>query len=804
MIHFIYSTDRFQSKPDPEIISFYLQKTYHYAHEDCDIERIAELIGEGRAWRAGIYDEHPKDFKIANVRAAQILALDFDACPHSPEEVVDYAKSIGLPPSLWYYSYSQDKKPHNNFRVLWVLEEPISPNQYKNIYPVLLDTFAGFQPDKSTKDASRLWFGTTRPPSIVSTTPISLGSLGWLGVMEKMKAGVPANKAKGKKLCGTNYFDMPKPDAVTVGKGWYERLRVRCWLWDKWEKGEYLDYNQRLTLFTNLRYLRYGDTSQSVLRDVLGFYDDDTYKDHSCDEAQITSQFRSSSLVPLPIVLDDDDYITVPHFFQDQKEKISFVNTERIPLAELDKLMDEQMPKLLSSEEIIYIEAQTSAGKSERVIQWLLIQDLSQKKIIYSVPKHSNGKEFYERMAKHQAMDNVWLIPKGTYSKEDLLRMEIGLSARTPQNERFSVIRRMVHPATTGLFIATHQLLAHTEEINADYIIIDENIEEALVDTVRCGVADMYALLAFMPRKSDREALCAFIEEVESLGRNQPIDISPLRDPLLSDRFDWEAYAMSNVRKIAGLGKIRYMDTDPKTSIYEGSPCVRFVARSKLYDIAIHKQIPVKMMSATPRTARLYSLYNADIRIHTFPLAENAGRVIQYLGTTGAKGNKDCDKVPALIDYVKKKLTQEEINNSWVISFMGAVDMWEDAGFRVPTFDGDPIHPHNNSGLDFLKGENVIVAGKFDLNDEYYTDIYYDMYPDATEAPVKITRLETINGKAVRMFLWADEQLRNIQLENIRLTAEQSCGRARSLREGGSTVYLFLNYPVRDADEYRD
>lgn len=49
-------------------------------------------------------------------------------------------------------------------------------------------------------------------------------------------------------------------------------------------------------------------------------------------------------------------------------------------------------------------------------------------------------------------------------------------------------------------------------------------------------------------------------------------------------RSDREAYAMSNVRKIVGLGRIRYMDTTPKTSVYEKSPCVRFVARSKLYD----------------------------------------------------------------------------------------------------------------------------------------------------------------------------------------------------------------------------
>lgn len=78
------------------------------------------------------------------------------------------------------------------------------------------------------------------------------------------------------------------------------------------------------------------------------------------------------------------------------------------------------------------------------------------------------------------------------------------------------------------------------------------------------------------------------------------------------------------------------------------------------------------------------------------------------------------------------------------------------------------------------------------------------MYPDATEPPQRKTCLETINGKTVRLFLWEDETLRKIQLENIRLFSEQACGRARTLRESGATVYFFSNYPVRDADEYRD
>ena len=210
MIRLIYSKGRYSSKPTDKGIVSGLQKPYNYVFSTVEmVEDVAALIGEGRAWRAGLYESNTDSFKKANVKAAQIIALDFDSCPHEPETIVQYAESIGISPSAWYYSYSQGKKSGYNFRVLWVLEDIIKPIQYETIYKGMLEQFGQYGPDISTKDAGRLWFGTARGVNVLSNTPIKLSAIGWLGVCEKLKQGQATTKAR-RRGGFQAYYDTAK------------------------------------------------------------------------------------------------------------------------------------------------------------------------------------------------------------------------------------------------------------------------------------------------------------------------------------------------------------------------------------------------------------------------------------------------------------------------------------------------------------------------------------------------------------------------------------------------------------------
>lgn len=161
----IYSNMKADTKPSD---ARPYQKKTNYTFADVNIADAARLIGEGRAWRAGLYDNSGGSFKKQEVRGAQLIALDFDACPHEPQEIVNYGETIGLLPNFWYYSYSQGSKPHNNFRVVWCLEDVITPKQYEDVYKALLRAFAAYAPDEATKDCSRLWYGGNSGAHLIS------------------------------------------------------------------------------------------------------------------------------------------------------------------------------------------------------------------------------------------------------------------------------------------------------------------------------------------------------------------------------------------------------------------------------------------------------------------------------------------------------------------------------------------------------------------------------------------------------------------------------------------------------------
>lgn len=829
MISLIYSKQQFEKKPTDKGIISGLQKPYNYVFAGVEsVEDVAALIGEGRAWRAGLYESGVDSFKKANVKAAQVIALDFDACPQEPDVIVQYAESIGVRPSAWYYSYSQGIKSGYNFRVLWVLEGPIKAIQYETIYRAMLEQFAQYGPDASTKDASRLWFGTARGVNVLSNTPIKIAAIGWLGVCDKIKQGQPTQKAKkAVKACESAFFDDVEADIEPIyipqKYDWKAALRFKCWLWDRWENGIYLNYNQRLTLFTNLKYIKYGNNNITVLRDVLEIYQKyaNVYEGHTCNAEQIRSMFVNTTLHALGIVkvAGEEDLITVKEYLSRTPHEA--INTiEKITLEELDAMLKAEMPRLLDDKGIWYIKSQTASGKTYHVIQWLLRQDLKQKKYVYSAPRYTNLEEFRERFIaaykeaygeEAEAEGLIKLIPRGTYTDTDMFMMEMGFPPITKQTERAKKIQEMVSIESNGIFLATHECIAHLRTCPADCIIIDENIEEALLTDTRLDLGGIGTLIPFVSNKEKQSALLSLIDDIKLKEQGEIIDIDILRQALVD--FNWDGYfAIDN--PMPGIAKVlEPLKEPPMISNKTGkkgkkTKAIKITTKSTLINDAIENNTPIKLLSATPKSVLLSRIYNTDkIEMYSFPLARNEGQIIQLMGITGAKGN-GASKVADIIKYVKANIPVEEQKKAYVLSFKDTEKQWIDAGFKIPYKENNGkieyLHLSNNSGLDLLKGEIVIVAGKFDYNDDVYIDRYYDIYPDSKSPPKRILQKITIANRITTLYLWDDEILRDIQIENIKLFLEQSAGRARALREKGAKVYLICDFPIEDADIFTD
>lgn len=855
MVAFCYSKDALSRKPKNPAP---YQRKENYQQEELSIEKIAKLCGTGHCWRAGIYDLGNGTFKKKEVKAAQVIALDFDKSNHAPHEVIEYAFNVGLPVSFWYPSFSQDpqtltekrgaksaagtvglinisnshtvpngdfehvfeSKSGWNYRLVWCLERRIGPREYETVYVAIQDLFSRYSPDRSTKDCSRLWYGGKLGYEVLNSEPLPLSALGAITAHSKVREGVEPNKAmKQKKGFIPDYQDMPSPDAVEVCEGWQSKLQGRCVLWDKWVKGEYLDYNERIALFSNLRYLKHSNNRKSILKDVLSYYSPKIYAGHTCDEEQIRTKFRDSSLKPFPIVkglLGVPQ--TVPEFFSSNPDAPIIPTVTKVDIETLDKWLDEKIPEFLADAQggVKILKSQTGSGKTQRIIDYVLSSvDLERSKVIYAAPKHSNLKEVEQRLlakAKPYQFELIKRCPEKEITASDLLYMNLGLPARTRSAKRKGFIDELYSEDTTGIYLITHSLLTALSGLQPALIIVDEEIDSSLVKETKLSLTNLSTVIPYLDKATANE-LVDFMDDVKRRTREDGIDIDVtlLRDkvaPMIEEQVeDYIASTQSGLLAV-GLFEVYWLDKARLSKDSSGNNCLRFVRKSTLIDDATTYNVPVRVFTATPLHKRTEQYYSQSIEVIEAPLAENKGRLIQYSGISGARGSSGqrLDKLNVICSYVKQVLPQDVIDKSLLITFKGTKDeqeFWAAQGFTLACEDGEQIHLMNNSGLDCFKGKSLIIAGKLDKP----LQSYQDEYDDCHSQPKELTRQNQVielNGVRQTLYLFEDEETREQQLQFIQSITEQAAGRARALREGGATVYLFSNLVIADADEVRE
>jgi len=677
----------------------------------------------------------------------------------------------------------------------------------------LLAAFDRYSPDKATKDCSRLWYGGALGSCLLTTEPLRLSALGAFSAKQKVREGIEPRKAmKQKKGFIPDYAELPEQETVTVKTRWYEKLRGRCYLWDCWENGKYLDYNERLSLFSNLKYLRYSDTAKSIVSDVLLFFNGEAYKNHTCDEGQIRAKFRDCTLKPVPIVRGrGGKLVTVPEFFEDDIDIPITPQCSKVTMQELDAWMDEAVPAFLNDRtgSIRILKSQTGSGKTKRVIDWLLsLKDLQDRKIIYSAPKHDNLKEFEERFLAKASFNQTGLIhrcPPKEVSQEDVFYLQLGLPAKTKSAERKGFIDKLFNEEDRGVFLITHSLLTALSGLSPEMIIVDEELDSSLVKETKIELSNLASIVPFLESATAKK-LVDFIDEVKSRDRANGIDIdlSFLRQevaPQLREQVD--AYlATTNAANMAA-GFFDCMENDGKLSKGKaGTNCIRIVKKSTLVEECSNRLIPVRIFTATPMNKRTEKYYGVQIEVLEAPLAANTGRIIQYRGCSGAKG-RDSDKLPALAKYMKAVLPADVIERSLLITFKCGSeknrDFWKEQGFKLADDGSKQIHFANNSGLDLFKGRTIIVAGKYDLPPLSYQDIWDDI-GDGSELGRQNQNVQ-LNGVEQTLYLYTEPVMRDMQIEQLENAVKQAAGRARTLREEGATVYLFCNFVIADADE---
>ncbi len=303
---FQYSNISYKSKP----VSFDKTTQFwnYYTRVTANIEQMAAAITDGRCWRNGIYDPAERSFKKQYVTGTQFVVLDFDKVGFEPQEMIDAAKNLGMPPNMWYYSFSQGIKEGNNFRMVWVLDRVINQAEFAATMERFLSVFKKYSPDGNTKDISRMWYAGAMGVKILSR---ELGHWDSWGIKIKLEKphGV-LDAVNEPRLEADGAFEY-KP-RIKI-KNWERDLDLYCTLWKKMKRGGYLNRMERLILMSNLRLIENSfDVVVSILKKHEGVYIE---KSSNLSINELKSWWRDNKLTPKPIIKHRGINYTVIQWF---------------------------------------------------------------------------------------------------------------------------------------------------------------------------------------------------------------------------------------------------------------------------------------------------------------------------------------------------------------------------------------------------------------------------------------------------------------------------------------------------------
>lgn len=747
---YVYENDELISETN-EFQFYGIQNYSQYLNKEVSIKEFYEIALRGHTWRMGHYDLENQNMKKESVDYIQILSLDFDGVESSPQQMSELALSYGLLPNFWYYSFSQGVKSGNNYRLVWVLDQPLNHKEFEAAIVLFMDKFKGERPDISTKDASRLFFGTRHSGELLSMEPLKLASIGFLNVIEKVKGGQEFRKAKTTKKDHGNLVDtLPQPDAVEVGVGWQEELLNACPSWQQWVNGEYIEYARRFVLWSNFKYIKLKDTSSSLVDEIMEYFNEEAYIGHSFSRNEIAEVFRKATYA-VPVCKGNQ---TIPQFFS---REMKTVNVEKLDLEVVERIFNDELPIIMERPGMDYIQVQTAMGKTEQYINWLSKKDLTQTKIIIAAPTYSLLHELKDRILRKSPHleEYIYLPPRSEeFTPEEMFNVQHGVSSgRKNPEERSTILynlmgydsKERVSFKKCGVFLVSHAVLSNmVAALHTDYIIIDENIEETVIYNQALGADNLLAIKSGM-KEENWPAVDELINDFlkKSVGEEltkAPLGIIFKKRIIKGGKVIEKGNFSFSEFKAAQLGKkgcpgLYYMTKYRMIKVANGEFVIH--GRKPILDNALGEGTKIKLFSATPQYMLMKSEYPM-VRLNTFGLAKNKGKIIQYTGITGAKGLTGLEHVDKYMAFVENKIGKDIM----VITHKAACKAWEDAGFIIEkNDDGEYIHLGNNAGLDKFYGRDIAIVGKLELSEDEYAK-QWAIYRGVEPLPQKVMELK--------------------------------------------------------------
>ena len=774
-------------------------------HEACD------LIGnKGHAFCVADFYDNKRQKE--SFKSQQIFALDFDDdCDFN--KIFNDAERYGLPIALAYETFSSTGM--NRFRIVFRVDEPICDIR---VAEIVIDALVTIFPqcDRKCSDVSRLFLGG-KGIIMKSDAYISLEVLMFSLTEFFKQQDLKHSKSKVEKFClkhnlsrsgGFAYlngiqtedyyefcekgrkmffnFDKAgspvnrKSNKVKVRNFNFKILDERCELYrDFTHDHRALHHDELFGIACNLNNIEGGRRvflnviEQSCFdkyrekdwRYYMHYMTAQEYAPMSCDRfcpyhgecnhatnIVLTAKTNRNSVVKLR----ENLYCPIEEVVEDVREKLE--NSIETPFVGIN-----------------IIKAQTAIGKTHCYID--LIKN-SNKKFIVAVPTNLLKDEVYERLKnagignviktesiqKLEELDDVIGYKVAEFNKlgayNDLVEYIKELAKEESKEWLLKYIQPLVDYCTEGnrVIVTTHKKLLNnkSDAIREYEIIVDEDILfSAVKNTCTVSIDDVLKIQD--------------IEKAEKLLEN-------IKNGADDYMFMERCSAYVPYEKLVKRG----IESNVNAFLSSTAVAIKNNTISCFVppELVRHKYT---VLSATANE-NIYKMVFPHLPVQCFKCKEAAyvGELIQDCTRSYSRRDIDSD-----VDFFEN-IQKESLDFKHIITFKKYKDKSNNC----------IIHFGNSEGCDFLKGQNLIVAGT-PHNDEVVYKLIATSLGIRTEEKMKFLEVENENYR-FWLHTYKNAKLREIQLYFIESELVQAVGRARLLRYN-CKVKLYASFPLPQA-----
>ena len=735
-----------------------------------------------------------------------VFGLDFDGSI-SVEQVLERCKQFGLPPQLWYstFSYSETKQ---KFRVVFFLDETITdPKLHKFILESLLRLFP--EADPACKDASRYFYGGLKSV-VIDTQPISTSQ--FIDVLSIITFSSDSNSFRKLPLDSSyysglnsaeekeNYYNIYWNSSISaknppltptssperlIDKFDFELAKQKVRIFREFLDGRWLTHLELFGLATNMVRITGGN---KLMKETMMKYNSLGITEYTQNNFNILPYVKKVNYFPQPIYKfspfeEDDDLLDLVSATTDRRGFIEVLEqNNKIELKEAEDLLKSSYEDVIENGEVgkIYLfRLPTAIGKTQMV---------TGTRAIIAAPTNSLKNEIGERMGvKYVKTPDPVVFEDTRINKKLDYYYSIGLHEKS-----IGFLHHMVNPKNSKMFrtndiitanqylqdlrssngsqetiLTTHQRALFTS-YNHDTIIFDEDPINSLLEIKELKISDLFAL-SMMKKLNELDHIINYLKD------SAPIQV--IKTPVFNLDIEQMIEEISSSRIESNL-----------FDFLNSSYFMRDNLNPDIVNYIIKRELPkdkkVIIMSASIPLSIYQKMYGDRVEVIDLTNVKQMGTITQYT-------SRSCSR-HGLNNYVSK--ISDMVGEKPVLTYKSFAHH-----FKNPIKE---MYFGNCSGYDSMRGQDLAVVGTPHRNPVQYLLTASVMGIDfkTTQTTVTNQKIE-YNGFRFKFKCFDNEELRNIQLSLIESDLIQAVGRARTLRTSAH-VDVYSNFPLKMSNEF--